>query len=158
MTTTIDELDREILRELRRDARTPIKSIAERLGRRRATIHNRIQKLEENGIIRNYTIAPDFHKLGKSITAFLLVSVLPETIQIEESLETLSGKLADLEHVVEVYNITGEYDYLLKVRVDNLEEIGSDLVFKLRKEYGIGRTLTLTVFHTEIEELTNWNL
>ncbi len=158
MDHIIDELDMEILRVLRKDARTPVKTIAESLGRRRATIHNRIQKLEENGIIRNYTIAPDFRKLGKPITAFLLVSILPETIQIEDSLETLSRKLANLEHVVEVYNITGEFDYLMKVRVDNLEVIGSDLVFKLRKEYGIGRTLTLTVFHTEQEELTHWNL
>ncbi len=158
MKHDIDELDLEILRILRKDARTPIKSIAEQLGRRRATIHSRIQKLEKNGIIRNYTIAPDFRKLGKPITAFLLVSILPETIQIEDSLETLSRKLANLEHVVEVFNITGEYDYLLKVRVDSLEVIGSDLIFKLRKEYGIGRTLTLTVFHTEQEELTHANL
>ena len=154
----IDTPDEQILQLLRQDARMPIKQIAARLGRRRATIHSRIQKLEEQGIIRKYTFVPDFKKLGKSITAFLLVSVLPQTIQMEESLETLSARLAKLDNVVEVYNITGEFDYLLKVRADNIEDIGSNIVFKLRKEYGIGRTLTLTVFHTEIEELEGNNI
>ncbi|MFV2014194.1 MAG: Lrp/AsnC ligand binding domain-containing protein [Candidatus Heimdallarchaeota archaeon] len=70
----------------------------------------------------------------------------------------MSSKISQIPQITELHSISGEYDYLLKVRVDNLETLGKEVVFTLRKKYGAFRTLTLTSFYTEKEELGNENL
>ncbi|OLS24346.1 MAG: hypothetical protein HeimC2_22920 [Candidatus Heimdallarchaeota archaeon LC_2] len=70
-------------------------------------------------------------------------------------MDELSKELSKIPQVSEIHSVSGEYDYLLKISVDNLETLGKDIVFTLRKKYGAFRTLTLTSFYTEKEELGN---
>lgn len=150
-----DNLDDAIIHELRADAAISIKSLADKLERRRATIHARISKLVEKKILKGYTIIPDFNKLGHGITVFILVAVSQNEYKDTETMVELSSKIANIPQVTEIHSVSGEYDYLLKVRVDNLETLGKEIVFTLRKKYGAVRTLTLTSFYTEKEELGN---
>ncbi len=151
----MDELDYAIISALRENGRMSYTEIAERLGRRRGTIHDRLSKLIASGNIRGFTVIPDFRKIGTGVTAFLLVSMRSEGFVNEESVESLSRRFLTMKQVVEVHNITGEFDYLLKVRAETIEVIGSEIIFRLRRDFGVGSTLTLTVFHTEREELSN---
>ena len=151
----LDKLDLDIINELRSDARTSIQEISKKLDRRRATIHARINKLEEKKIIKGYTIIPDFGKLGHAITVFVLVSVSEKQYKKSDTDNELSQKIAEIPQVSEIHSVSGEFDYLLKIRVDNLETLGKEILFNLRKQYGAVRTLTLTAFYTGKEELGN---
>ncbi|MBM4237075.1 MAG: Lrp/AsnC family transcriptional regulator [Euryarchaeota archaeon] len=146
----IDDKDRAILSELEKDARRSTKSIAKALGMPRATVHERIRKMCEKGIIRGFTALPDHSKLGEPTSAFILVSFLPNT---SVSQRELAQKIADLEGVREVHLISGEYDILLKVRGRSVEDIGSLVIDKLRQIEGVGRTITCASFATVKDEL-----
>ncbi|MGA0277472.1 MAG: Lrp/AsnC family transcriptional regulator, partial [Candidatus Kariarchaeum pelagius] len=91
---TVDDLDRSILRILRQDARTTINDIAKKLDRRRATIYNRIVKMEENGVIKGYTVIPNFSSLGEDITVFVLVTLTEKEYLIADSLSQIGKKLS----------------------------------------------------------------
>jgi len=152
-TRKIDELDRSILQLLRQDARMTIKDLASQLDRRRATIHNRVTKLEEDGVIRGYTIVPDFSALGHEITVFILVTLTATEYNEADQLSDVGLKLGRIPFVTEVQAISGDYDYLLKARVPSLDHLGKAINFNLRKMSGVGRTLTLAAFDTTKEEL-----
>jgi Lrp/AsnC family leucine-responsive transcriptional regulator len=146
----IDEKDLAILKELENDASRSTKAIAKALNMPRATVHERVRKMREKGVIRGFTVIPDYSKLGEPISAFILVSFLPNnTISQRE----LARKISDLEGVREVHLISGEYDILLKVRAKSMEDIGSLVIDRLRKIEGVGRTITCASFATVKDEL-----
>ncbi|MHA1506420.1 MAG: Lrp/AsnC family transcriptional regulator [Candidatus Asgardarchaeia archaeon] len=144
----LDEKDLAILRELMRDARQTTKSISRKLGIPRSTIYERIKRMVKNGVIKGFTAIPDFGKLGLPITAFVLVSFLPNP---EISQTELAKRISMLEGVYEVHIVSGEWDLLLKVRGRSMEEIGELVIEKLRKMRGVGRTVTCISF-TKIKE------
>lgn len=146
----IDEKDLAILKELENDASRSTKAIAKALNMPRATVHERVRKMREKGVIRGFTVIPDYSKLGEPISAFILVSFLPNsTISQRE----LARKISDLEGVREVHLISGEYDILLKVRAKSMEDVGSLVIDRLRKIEGVGRTITCASFATVKDEL-----
>lgn len=149
----IDKLDVDILQILRHDARATIKDIATQLGRRRATIHARINKMMENEVIKGYTAIPDFKQLDLPITVFILVSILQKDYDSPDDLYRLTEDILNIPRITEIYSCSGEYDYLLKARINNLKEV-QDIIYKLRV-YNVGKTYTMTVFETRKEELSN---
>ncbi|MCH8907878.1 MAG: Lrp/AsnC family transcriptional regulator [Candidatus Heimdallarchaeota archaeon] len=149
----LDELDSNILSLLREDGRMAINTIAKKLDTRRATIHARYSKMISNGIIKGFTVVPNWKKLGYSITVFILVSILRQT-PIKGNFEAhLNREIRKIPFIVEIHHISGEFDLLLKARVQDLETTGTEIVFKLKKIRGIGRTLTMTTFVSTLEEL-----
>ena len=73
----IDETDREILEVLMTDASRSIAEIARELDMPRPTVQYRVQKMRERGVIKAIKAIPDYGKLGKTVTAFVLVNFLP---------------------------------------------------------------------------------
>lgn len=110
----IDEIDRRIMRELRRDGRLSNTRLAEKVGLSTTPCWNRVRALEERGVIEGYTALLSQKSLG-----------FPDTVIIEVTLdrhdddifETFGQALAELPEVMEAYLLTGEYDYLIKVAV-----------------------------------------
>lgn len=154
----IDELDISILNLLREDARMNINEIARRLDRRRATIHTRIKKLEETGVIKGYTVIPNFEAIGYGITLYILVQMRHDTYSKEESPTRFSDLFARIPYVTEVHSVTGEWDHLLKIRVKDLTMINSDINRSLFNEIGVNRSLTLVAFESKYQELGNSEL
>lgn len=150
----VDDLDRAILRLLREDGRMTVKDIATKLDRRRATIHNRIVKMEDDNIIQGYTVVPNFDMLDHNITVFILVTLTGSEYTDVASLTDVGQKLTKIAYITEVHAISGDYDYLLKARVPSLDLLGKDINFQLRQMRGVGRTLTLAAFDTNQEELS----
>ena len=146
----LDEKDELILEELKKDARMSTVDIARKTGLPRVTVHERIRKLKEKGVIKHFTTLLDYGKIGTSTTAFVLVSYDPHQ-QVTQ--RKLAEKLAKLDGVYEVHILAGEWDLLLKVRGDSVEGIGRLVVDRLREIEGIGRTVTLTCFSTVKEEI-----
>lgn len=141
----MDEKDEAILDELMKDSRKTTKAIARELDIPRATVHDRIVKMEQKKVISRYTAVPDYSQLGIGVTAFILVQFSPqEGMSQRETAEEIS----DLKGIFEVHMISGEYDMLLKVRGSSMEEIGKLVIDKLREVKGVARTLTCACFTT----------
>lgn len=150
MSIMIDKKDEIILAELKKNARNSTKNIATKVKIPRVTVHDRIQKMIERGIIKSFNVTIDYKKIGFSSEVFIFVSFLPNP---EVSQRQLAKNVARLPGVSEVHIISGEYDLLLKVRGKSLEEIGKLVIDKLRQLKGVGRTLTCACFETVKEEI-----
>lgn len=145
----LDDKDRAILTELQKDARRSTKAIAKDLNIPRATVHERIKRMMDKGIIKGFTVVPDYSQLGEPVTAFILISFLPNN---DVSQRELAGRIAGLDGVQEVHLISGEHDILIKVRGISMEGIGSLVIDKLRMIPGVGKTLTVASFASIKEE------
>jgi Lrp/AsnC family leucine-responsive transcriptional regulator len=145
----LDEKDTEIIEQLRKNSRESTALISRKTGIPRVTVHERIRKLVEKGIIRRFTVLPDYKKMGLPTTAFVLVSYTPHSkmTQVE-----LAEKIAKLPNVFEVHVLAGEWDLILKTRAESIEAIGRLVVNRLRELEGVGKTLTIACFETAKDE------
>ena len=146
----LDEKDLAILGILKRDSRRSTKAIAIELEMPRATVHARIKRMMEKEIIRGFSVKLDHAKMGRPITAFILISFLPEP---SISQRNLAHDIASMEGVQEVHLISGEYDILAKVRGTSMESIGSLVIDRIRMLPGVGRTLTCSSFAAIKDEM-----
>src|SRR5439155_21575750 len=99
----LDEKDRLILRELREDSKKTTKTIAESTGIPRTTVHDRIHKMEQSGVIRRFTVVPNYEQIGEPTTAFVFISYSGGT---GSSQKEVAEQLAKLEGVYEVHMIS----------------------------------------------------
>lgn len=141
----LNEKSKLILRELWLDSSQSIREIAEKLGMPRTTVQERINKMKREGIIKRFTIEVDYSKLGKSTTAFILVSFMPGP---QVSQKELARRISELPDVEEVHLITGEWDILVKVRGSSIKDIGELVVEKIRLMDGVARTVTCAALYT----------
>ena len=141
----LDDKDSAILGELAEDSRKTTKAIAKELGMPRATVHDRIVKMEQKGVIRRYTAVPDYAQLGLGVSAFILVQFEPEK---GLSQRDTAEDIASITGIYEVHMISGEYDMILKVRGSSMEDIGRRVIDRLRDVKGVARTLTCACFTT----------
>src|SRR4030042_1931266 len=112
------------------DSRKTTKAIARELGFPRATVHDRIVKMEQKGIIKKYTATPDYAQLGLGVTAFILVQFEPEK---GTSQRDTAEEISELPGIFEGHMISGEYDMLLKVRGSSMEDMGKLVIDRLRE-------------------------
>ncbi|MFX0015827.1 MAG: Lrp/AsnC family transcriptional regulator [Promethearchaeota archaeon] len=137
----IDRIDRQIIEMMRVDGRISRRKIAKKLNISPQTVQNRINALEENGIILGYTIITNEKKLGKGVTAFLLV-ILDRTKHAWSFTEQhLMLRQQDLE-IIEMHHITGNWDVVLKIKTRNLDTL-ENTILKIVNMPGVSRTLTL---------------
>ena len=143
----IDKKDAMVLKFLKDDAKLSIKDISKKTLLPITTIHNRIKKLEKKGIIRNYTVNLDDKKLG-TISAFVSVSMDYKTLRGKGSDENdLLKRITNHDAVEIVCMLTGDVDVLVKVRVENVNELDKFVIDFLRKLDGIERTNTMVILN-----------
>ena len=106
----VDSLDRSILSVLRDSGRASFVEIAERVGVTERTIRTRMKRLEEDGVIRGYTI----RETGIGLTALIRMKVGPGT-----EIGSLAGDFASCDGVESVYEISGDADLIAVVHVDD---------------------------------------
>jgi Lrp/AsnC family leucine-responsive transcriptional regulator len=149
----INDIDKKILNIIQQDARISNAEIARQVGLAPSAVLERIRKLEERGIIRGYATELDASKVGLGLTAFVFVKTT--------FCGGIGGVLAEIPEVLEVHDIAGEDCYLLKVRVENTEELSKFFREKLKKLPEIHSTRTTIVLQTLKETtalpLENWN-
>ena len=141
----LDEVDLRILRMLQEDARTPFSRVAKEVGVSEATVHMRVKRLKELGVLRGFQALVDPSSVGKGLTAITLIKADP--MKYAEILE----KLKSIPDVYEVYDVTGEYDAVVKLRSGNREELAS-LIDDIGRIPGVSATLTMIVLKTVKEE------
>jgi len=135
----LDEIDYKILEILRRDARTPFTEVGRDLGISDATVHVRVKKMIDAGIIKRYTIVVDEEALGRKIHGFVLINVNPG------SLEEVANQLVKNEGLSGVYEIHGPNDLIVKVEAGDLDEM-RNLMLKVREIPNMATSELITVF------------
>ncbi len=131
----MDETDQQLLSLLRKDARTSVATLAQKLGVSRGTVSNRVTKLEDAGIIVGYTVRlkPDAQPTG--IGAWMSVAVAGnETRSVIASLLGEPG-------VASLHDTNGRWDLLAELRASNLAEL-SQILERIRLVRGISSTET----------------
>lgn len=134
----LDEIDYKILEILRRDARTPFTDIGRDLGISDATVHVRVKKMMDDGIIKRYTIEVDEQALGRNVCGFLLLNVKPG------SLEEVVGQLVKNEKVSAIYEIHGPNDLIVKIGAGDLDEM-RNIILKIRETPNVATSELITV-------------
>ena len=141
----MDEKDWKIFNYLLENSRAFVKDIAKSLNIPHSTVYERIKKMKSEGIIKKFTVLPDYKKLGLDICAYLLISFDSKS---STSQEEVAKKIAKIESVYDVDIITGEWDILVKVRTENIDVLKEVILKKIREIQGVEKTETLVVLET----------
>lgn len=107
----LDAVDRQILMLLQEDGRMPNKEIAERIGMVPSATSERLRKLKERGIIKQFEARLDAEKVGRPLVAFIFVRTNEKA-----GGWNAGDQLAKIPQVQEVFNVAGEDCYLIKIR------------------------------------------
>ena len=137
----MDKIDRKIIELLQTNARYSLKYLAEQVYLSTPAVSARIEKLEESGIIKGYSVVVDKFKLGFNITAFVSVEV------ISKDKEEFYSYVNSCPNIIECSCITGKYSILLKVVYHTTMELDA-FIDELQK---FGNTETQIVFSSSIE-------
>lgn len=124
----MDALDRKLLALLREDGKMTIAQLADRVNRSTTPVHERVKKLERDGVILGYSANIDPKKIGLGLTAFCEVSLQSHKLN---KLEAFEAEIIALDEVVECHHIAGSFDYLLKIQTANISTYQEFLSSKL---------------------------
>lgn len=131
----LDKKDQGLLALLRADSRTSVVDLANRLGVSRATVQNRMRRLEKNGVILGYTIAMGPSVESPAVRALMLVRA--ESAQEAAVIASLRGD----PQVTAVHHTTGRWDLIAEIQTDSLSSFNK-IVGALRLIDGITATET----------------
>lgn len=139
-----DNLDQAILEELQRNGRTSVADLARKIHLSQPAVHNRIKRLERDGIIRQYVALLDHEQLGYDLMCFVQLTIRPHTQQI---IEHIREAICEAVIVLECYTVSGQTDMLLKIVVENQHAL-HQFVSDFTALEGIDRIETTIVLHT----------
>jgi Lrp/AsnC family transcriptional regulator for asnA, asnC and gidA len=142
----LDEINLKIIDILSRDASRPFVEIAKELEISDATVHMRVRRLVAAGIIRKFTISTDNRLLGYDHLAFMGINIK------EGSSDEVTALLSQVDEILEVHEMHGRFDLLLKIRARNLDEMRDIVVNKIRRFPQITEAELMTVLKTIKEE------
>ena len=145
----LDDLDLAILTELENNAKITVSELARRLDSANSTIRDRIRRLEDDGVIRAYTIAIDPKKLGLQIKAIVQV-----TRDHSIPLETLVSEAAKLSEISHVQLLTGDTDELITIYARDVEHLKDIIYNKFESLPGLIRMSTTIVLDERSFPLT----
>ncbi len=115
----LDEIDRRILRELQRDASQSQAGLAEKVGASPASVWRRVRALEREGVLGPNVRLASAEKLGRSVNVMCQVRMTRQTIEARAEFEDFIQSRAE---IVECYAMSGEWDYLLRIAVEDVED------------------------------------
>jgi DNA-binding Lrp family transcriptional regulator len=131
----LDEKDRAILRLLQANAKVTVREIAAQVHLSTTPVHERIRRLEESGVIRQYATLLDHSKVRKGLLAICYVSLKEHN---KRSGARFIRTMNELSEVTECFIISGEFDFLLKIAVENMDAYYDFHVNKLGQLENIG--------------------
>lgn len=143
----MDAIDLRILDLLQQDGRMSQAEIAKTVGLSAPSVGERIKKLEQKRIIRRYACILEPEAVGRKITAFIAIR-LDKPIHAQAFL----NRIRELPDVLECHHVTGDMDYLLKVRTRSTSTLEALISNDLRPLDGVVRTRTSVVLSAQKEE------
>jgi len=133
----MDSTDLKILALLQQDARATNADLAAQVDLTASSVYERVRKLQDQGVIRRYTVQVDPAALGKPLTAFIRLTVAYDDRQAPGV-----AALADDADVLECYSVAGEDCYIIKTRVAGPSELEA-LIYRIRGRLTVLRSVTM---------------
>ncbi|UPW01106.1 Lrp/AsnC family transcriptional regulator [Halorussus gelatinilyticus] len=136
----MDELDREILSILRRDARKPYTEIAEEVGTSEGTVRNRVERMTDEGVIERFTVAT---RTGN------VKAMIELDVAVDVNTSDLGERVADWEQVDFVWQVSGEEDIVLVVDAADTQSV-NQLITKARELEEVVNTKTRLILDEKL--------
>lgn len=141
----LDDKDYDILQILQQDGRITNAELAKRVELSPPSALQRVRYLERAGYIRGYAALLDAEKLNLKITVLALVSL---ALHEEQSLEQFIASFKEIREVLEVHHVSGEFDFLLKIVVEDMRHYETLLREKILRVKGVGQIRSSFVLGT----------
>src|SRR4051812_36181552 len=132
---TLDEKDLAILRLLQHNARITVKEISDKIHLSTTPVHERIKRMEESGVIKQYATLVNHTKVKKSLMVICYVSLKQHN---KSAGAKFIKAINEMNEVIECYNISGEFDFMLKVVEENMDSYYDFHVNRLSEIENIG--------------------
>ena len=145
-----DEIDKKLLGLLQKDSKQTNKELSNKLNLSVTAVYERIKKLEKQGVIKNYVALINKNRADKAFVAFCHIKLTQHT---QDYVIKFEKEVAKLEEVLECYHISGDYDYLLKIIVKDMEAFREFMVNRLTKISHIGSTHSMFMIN-EVKHTT----
>lgn len=142
---TFDAIDLKLLDFLQEDAKQTNKQLSLQLGLSVTAVYERIKRLEREGIIDRYVTLINNKKIGKSFVVLCHIKLGQHT---KEYVATFEKEIVKLKEVLECFHVSGDYDYIVKVVVSNMDEYRDFMLTKLTTIKHIGSTHSTFVIST----------
>jgi Lrp/AsnC family leucine-responsive transcriptional regulator len=134
-----DQRDLAILAALQRDGRATFADVGARVGLSASAVHDRVRKLEQQGVIRGYRAVVDPEAVGLFVTA--LIAAIPLDPQQPDD---LPERVREFPEVEDCLSVAGDANYILKVRTRTTAEL-EDLIRRLREKAGVSTRTTVAL-------------
>lgn len=138
----LDSKDLEILRLLQENARVTVKEISEKVHLSTTPVHERIKRMEEAGVIKQYVTIVDHNKVKKGLMVICYVSLKQHS---KNAGDKFIRRMHELNEVTECYNISGEFDFMLKVVAEDMNAYYDFHVNQLSQIENIGNVQSVFV-------------
>ncbi|CAM1339251.1 Lrp/AsnC family transcriptional regulator [Tenacibaculum aestuarii] len=133
----LDKIDKKLLELLQVDSKQTTKQLSLHLGLSVTAVYERIKKLEKEDVIKQYVALVNKNKIGKSFLVFCHIRLEKHT---KEYIAVFEREINKLEEVTECFHVSGDYDYILKIYVKDMDEYREFMVNKLTALKHIGST------------------
>lgn len=133
----LDNIDKNLLKLLQEDSKRTTKELSLKLNLSVTAVYERIKKLEREGVISNYVVLLNRNKIQKGFVVFCHLKLMQHT---KEFISQFEKEVVQLTEVLECFHVSGDYDYILKICVENMEEYREFMVTKLTSLQHIGST------------------
>jgi len=145
----LDDIDLKILSIIQDNARVSISKLAKQVGLSPPSVHERISKLEERGVIVEYVAVLDAKKLGKSLTAFIGITLDRTCCKDEDVINALKM----IPEVQEVHRIAGEEDLLIKTKTEDTSTLEKMLINEVTSIKGVAKTRTMIALSSPMDRM-----
>jgi len=150
----LDSIDAQLLNYLQKDAKQTNKELASKLNMSVTAVYERIKKLEKSGVIDNYVALLNKESIGRDFIAFCHIKLVKHSQKLVNQFEK---EVATIDEILEVYHLSGDYDYLLKVHVKDMKSFRKFMVNKLTNIDHIGSSNSMFVI-SEVKHTTAVNI
>ncbi len=133
----MDIIDKNLLQLLQEDTKKTTKELSLKLNLSVTAVYERIKKLEREGIIDKYVALLNRNKIDKGFVVFCHIKLIQHS---KDFLTKFESEVVKLDEVLECFHVSGDYDYILKICVKDMEEYREFMVTKLTTLNHIGST------------------
>ncbi len=133
----LDKIDKHLVKLLQEDCKKTTKQYADSLQLSKTAVYERIRRLERLGVVTNYVALVDKEKVKRNFTVLCHIRLVQHT---KENVLRFEREILKLDEVSDCFHVSGDYDYILTVHVENMKTYRDFMVTKLTAISNIGNT------------------
>ncbi|MBS1573782.1 MAG: Lrp/AsnC family transcriptional regulator [Bacteroidetes bacterium] len=138
----LDKIDLSILKLLQQNARITVKELSEKVHLSTSPVHERVRRMEQNGVIKQYVTLVNAAKVGKGLMVICYVSLRQHS---KNAGDKFIKSIIEMNEVLECLTISGEFDFMLKVVAENMDDYYHFHINKLSQVENVGNVQSVFV-------------